>query len=141
GEAAAGEPSEVVAARVREARERARSRHGDLGVLSNAQLPGSWLRSATSASAARPAYAAVDRGALTARGLDRVLRVAWTIADLAGLAQPGEDEVLRAMALRTRGEPGAARARGARRGARPPSRATPQPPRAWARPARQGRPG
>lgn len=106
GEAAAGEPSEVVAARVREARERARSRHGDLGVLSNAQLPGSWLRSATSASAARPAYAAVDRGALTARGLDRVLRVAWTIADLAGLAQPGEDEVLRAMALRTRGEPG-----------------------------------
>jgi magnesium chelatase family protein len=52
----------------------------------------------------RPAYAAVDRGALTARGLDRVLRVAWTIADLNSLAVPGEKEVLRAMALRSRGE-------------------------------------
>lgn len=104
GAAEAGESSEAVAARVREARERAGDRLRALGILSNAQLPGPWLRSATSASAMRPAYAAVDKGTLTARGLDRVLRVAWTIADLAGLKEPRQEEVLRAMALRTRGE-------------------------------------
>jgi magnesium chelatase family protein len=43
----------------------------------------------------------LDRGNLTARGVDRVLRVAWTIADLAGRDKPGADEV--AMALRYRG--------------------------------------
>ena len=31
----------------------------------------------------------MERGLLTARGLDRVLRVAWTVADLAGHDRPG----------------------------------------------------
>ena len=31
----------------------------------------------------------MERGLLTARGLDRVLRVAWTVADLAGARPPG----------------------------------------------------
>jgi magnesium chelatase family protein len=100
----AGESSAVVAERVVRARERAAERLRELDILTNAQLPGTWLRANTPAPSMRPAYAAVDRGALTARGLDRVLRVAWTIADLNSLAVPGENEVLRAMALRSRGE-------------------------------------
>jgi magnesium chelatase family protein len=46
---------------------------------------------------------ALDRGRLSLRGVDRVLRVAWTVADLAGLAGPGPDQVGEAMLLRTRG--------------------------------------
>lgn len=99
-----GESTALVAARVGQARDRARGRLDELAILTNAQLPGAWLRSMTPTAAMRPAYAAVDRGALTARGLDRVLRVAWTIADLSELDRPRESEVLRAMALRSRGE-------------------------------------
>ena len=34
------------------------------------------------------------------RGYDRVLRLAWTIADLDGVDRPGEDQVGRALLLR-----------------------------------------
>jgi len=34
------------------------------------------------------------------RGADRVLRVAWTLADLRGAACPGSDDVAEAMVLR-----------------------------------------
>ncbi|MBA2640827.1 MAG: ATP-binding protein, partial [Nocardioidaceae bacterium] len=37
---------------------------------------------------------------VSARGVDRVLRVAWTLADLAGLGLPGPDQVRLAVALR-----------------------------------------
>jgi magnesium chelatase family protein len=47
--------------------------------------------------------AAVDKGKLTARGLDRVLRVAWTLADIEGVSVPSGDAVLQAMTLRSRG--------------------------------------
>jgi magnesium chelatase family protein len=43
----------------------------------------------------------LERGLLTARGLDRVLRVSWTIADLAGRDRPGRADVLTGLALRT----------------------------------------
>jgi magnesium chelatase family protein len=45
---------------------------------------------------------AYDRGGLSARGHDRVLRVARTIADLAGRDAVALDDVLQALALRTR---------------------------------------
>jgi magnesium chelatase family protein len=45
----------------------------------------------------------LDRGALTIRGYDRVLRMAWTIADLEGRAAPARDDVGRALLLRQRG--------------------------------------
>ena len=49
----------------------------------------------------------VNRVALSLlRGVDRVLRVAWTLADLAGLALPGPDQVGQALLLRTRGQVG-----------------------------------
>lgn len=43
----------------------------------------------------------MERGLLTARGLDRVLRVAWTIADLAGHSRPDVGDVAQALELRT----------------------------------------
>ena len=98
-----GESTEVVAARVLEARERAASRWRQLGFAVNAQVPGSWLRENTPRAAMAGAMRAVDVGKLTARGLDRVLRVAWTLADLAGAATPDADAVFQAMTLRSRG--------------------------------------
>ena len=35
-----------------------------------------------------PLMAALDRGDLTLRGVDRVLRLAWTLADLAARPAP-----------------------------------------------------
>ena len=52
---------------------------------------------------------AVDRGRLSARGVDKVLRLAWTIADLAGSDRPGRDELAIALAMRRGEQPGAAR--------------------------------
>ena len=42
----------------------------------------------------------MDRGTLTVRGFHRVLRVAWTLADLAGRTAPGRAEVGLAVELR-----------------------------------------
>lgn len=44
---------------------------------------------------------ALERGLLTLRGYDRVLRVAWSLADLAGVTAPHADQVGQALALRT----------------------------------------
>jgi magnesium chelatase family protein len=78
---ALGESSEVVRARVLVARERQRAR----GAL-NAMLSHAALREHCGLDAAgRQLIAdAVDRGGISARGVHRALRVARTIADLAG---------------------------------------------------------
>ena len=47
-----------------------------------------------------PLRTAVDRGVLSLRGCDRTLRVAWTLADLAGRTSPGKEEVMTAMSFR-----------------------------------------
>ncbi len=69
----------------------------------NSQVPGAWLRSrerrlspATTVSIDR----ALERGGLTMRGYDRVLRLGWSIADLAGAAIPTADHIGRALYLR-----------------------------------------
>ena len=70
----------------------------------NADVPGAVLRVAAVAAAAatlRPAQRCLDRGELSARGFDRVLRLAWTIADLAGRDTPGAGEVDEALFYRT----------------------------------------
>ena len=46
---------------------------------------------------------ALDRGDLTLRGVDRVLRLAWTLADLAERDRPTLPDLGAALALRTRG--------------------------------------
>jgi magnesium chelatase family protein len=42
----------------------------------------------------------LDLGLLSARAFDRIVRVAWTIADLAGKDRPGVAEVGSALGLR-----------------------------------------
>ncbi|WP_062076504.1 YifB family Mg chelatase-like AAA ATPase [Demequina globuliformis] len=98
----AGESSADVAARVAQARAVATSRLSEWGWSVNAQASGTWLRDHTPASATRDMMQALDQGLLTARGADRTLRVAWTLADLAGEPAPTAALVATAMALRTR---------------------------------------
>ena len=43
----------------------------------------------------------LDRGTLSARGYDRVLRIAWTIVDLQGRTLPTKDDIDEALQLRT----------------------------------------
>jgi len=96
------ESSAVVGERVREARGAMSERLSEHGWAVNSQANGVWLRANTPREVMRPVYAAMDRGALTARGVDRALRVAWTLADLGGAPVPSSDHVNQAMTLRTR---------------------------------------
>jgi magnesium chelatase family protein len=89
--------------RVAEARARAAKRLADTPWSVNVQVPGAWLRQgprAPSAAVRRPLDAALSRGALTLRGYDRVLRVAWSVADLAGRSDLGIDDIGRALYLK-----------------------------------------
>lgn len=102
-----GEPSEVVAARVLEARQRQRDRWAGQPWRVNAHAPGAVLRSPTwrlPSAATRLLDHALETAQVTLRGYDRVLRVAWTIADLSGEVRPGADDVARALMLRERTE-------------------------------------
>ncbi|WP_221353927.1 YifB family Mg chelatase-like AAA ATPase [Streptomyces beigongshangae] len=100
---ARGESTETVADRVRSARERAAARLTDTPWRTNSEVPGRELRSRWHAApgAMDEAEHSLERGVLTARGLDRVLRVAWTVADLAGRDRPGTADVTLALQLRT----------------------------------------
>lgn len=100
---ASGTTSAVARERVLAARARAAKRLVGTPWRVNAQVPGTWLR----APARRlpfpdtaPLDRALERGAITMRGYDRVLRVAWTIADLDGTDRPGPDQIGRALTLR-----------------------------------------
>ncbi|CAL9541598.1 Competence protein ComM [Streptomyces sp. enrichment culture] len=98
-----GESTATVAARVRAARERAGARLAGTPWRSNSEVPGRELRHRWPAApgAMDEAERSLERGVLTARGLDRVLRVAWTVADLAGHDRPGAMDVALALQLRT----------------------------------------
>lgn len=102
-----GEPTAEVAARVARARAAARERLSGTPWRTNAEVPGSWLRPATPRSAGHAALdRALDTGTLSLRGRDRVLRLAWTLADLRGATVPDGDDVGEALLLRTRGRHG-----------------------------------
>ena len=95
------ESSPVVAARVAAARERTAARLKDTPWRLNAEIPGSELRRAfrPSPGALAPLERAMDLGLVSARGVDRVIRVAWTLADLAGIARPTVSETSYALGL------------------------------------------
>ena len=100
-----GEPPEssaVVAARVALARSAAAERMRGSGLTLNGQVPGRLLRErwVVPRSASRLAERALERGVLSVRGFDRVLRVAWTLADLAGRTVPGPEHVAEALGMR-----------------------------------------
>lgn len=83
-----GETSAGILARVQAARERQRLRLAHTRFRLNAEVPPRLLRRhcAPSAEAQRLLMTATERLGLSARAHDRILRVARTIADLAGLA-------------------------------------------------------
>lgn len=95
-----GEPSSVVAERVKAARAYAVQR----GLRTNAELPASRLDEVAplSGEATRMLEQALRSGRLSARGLHRVRRVARTVADLQGApAELGAPHVAIALGLRT----------------------------------------
>lgn len=102
------ESSATVAARVAAARAAARARLAGTPWVTNAEVPGTWLRERLGPDPGLLAGidAALDRGTLSLRGADRVLRLAWTVADLAGRGAPSRGDVGQGLALRTRGHHG-----------------------------------
>lgn len=103
GQGGRGESSETVAARVRRARDRAAERLAGTPWATNSEVPGHELRTRLAAApgAMLAAERDMERGILTARGLDRVLRVAWTVADLRDADRPDASDVATALELRT----------------------------------------
>jgi len=72
----------------------------------NAEVPGSYLRGpdgGLSAPLSRRLMTALERGDLSLRGVDRVLRLAWTLADLEGADTLALTHIGTALALRTSG--------------------------------------
>jgi magnesium chelatase family protein len=100
-----GESSAAVAERVAAARAAMRARLADTPWRVNAEVPGPALRRRWQLAPKCVAMAdrAFERGLLTVRGVDRVLRLAWTLADLAGQTVPGPDQVGVALDLRLPG--------------------------------------
>lgn len=98
------EPTDAVRERVAAARSRARRRWSEHGWRSNAEVPGPVLRGEFALPAASTAVLdrALRAGAITARGADRCLRVAWTLADLAGAERPSGEHVTAALEFRDR---------------------------------------
>jgi magnesium chelatase family protein len=95
--------TETARAQVAEARARARHRLADTPWTVNADVPGTWLREGPVAPpplVRRPLDAALHRGALTLRGYDRVLRVAWSLADIEGRGRLGPEHIGRALYLK-----------------------------------------
>ncbi|ONH31232.1 YifB family Mg chelatase-like AAA ATPase [Pseudofrankia asymbiotica] len=99
------ESSALVAERVAQARAAMAARLHGMPWRTNAEVPGATLRRLwpLSPSVTFAADRAYETGSLTARGLDRVLRVAWTLADLRGLDRPGGTELGLALSLRIPG--------------------------------------
>ena len=96
------EATAAVAGRVRDARAVSARRLAGSGCALNSQVPGRLLRERwpIERSALALAERALERGALSVRGFDRVLRVAWTLADLAGVDRPGAEQVAEALGMR-----------------------------------------
>ncbi|MGM0385772.1 MAG: YifB family Mg chelatase-like AAA ATPase [Actinomycetota bacterium] len=98
-----GEDSTAVAGRVAAARLRQAERFASLPWALNSATPGSWLRDGLAKDVRVLLEKQVHSGALTMRGLDRVLRLSWTLADLAGEDRPDLAHVGEALTLRTGG--------------------------------------
>ncbi|MET3369441.1 UNVERIFIED_CONTAM: magnesium chelatase family protein [Jeotgalibacillus campisalis] len=102
GHAGEEEDTHIVAGRVLAARKRQLERLLAMGLETNSQVPGRTLRGELRLppGTTRILDTALERGTLTARGYDRVLRLAWTLADLAHSDAPDVDHIGQALGLR-----------------------------------------
>jgi magnesium chelatase family protein len=102
-----GEPTMTTAEardRVDQARNRMRHRLASTPWTVNGEVSGRWLRSGPdtpSPEVTADLDRALDLGTLSMRGWDRVMRLAWTLADLDGIRSPGVPHVRAALALRS----------------------------------------
>lgn len=87
--------------RVITARQRAARRFQKVRWSTNAQAPGQWMRENTPEKVLRLVRHAVEKEELSMRGADRTLRIAWTLADLEGHAEPTSTTMEEAIMLRT----------------------------------------
>ncbi|KAA5832559.1 YifB family Mg chelatase-like AAA ATPase [Saccharopolyspora hirsuta] len=98
------ESTAVVRDRVARARAAARERWSEHGWQTNTEVPGPVLR--REFALPDQVTGLLDRGlevgAITARGADRCLRVAWTLADLDGKERPDAEHVAAALEFRDR---------------------------------------
>lgn len=96
------ESTAAVRQRVATARATAAERWRTYGFTTNAEVAGSVLRRKfrLDSTAMAPLKTALERGVLSIRGVDRSLRVAWTLADLAGRTTPSIDDVAVALSFR-----------------------------------------
>ncbi|MET0191384.1 MAG: YifB family Mg chelatase-like AAA ATPase [Pseudonocardia sediminis] len=101
-----GECTAVVRKRVLDARDAAAQRWSGYGWRCNGDVPGTVLRTrfALPPPVVEPLTTRMEAGELSARGADRALRVAWTLADLAGAERPDRTMVTEALFYRERSE-------------------------------------
>jgi len=97
-----GETSDVVADRVAAARDRQRARFGAYGPKANADIP---PREIDKVCLLQPAARSsvevgIEKQSLSARGAHRVIRVARTIADLAGVDEVSKEHIDDALSFR-----------------------------------------
>lgn len=95
-EGATGEPSSCIRERVLLAQDRARHRWGTLRPSTTVLR----REHPADASAMEWLHAAVERSALSTRSMLRILRLAWSIADLRGADRPGRDDIAEAFTMR-----------------------------------------
>ena len=100
--AEAAESSAKVRARVAHARLAAADRWRPYGFTTNAEVTGAVLRRRfrLGVPVIAPLNTALERGLISIRGVDRSLRVAWTLAYLAGRGTPDRDDVSVALSFR-----------------------------------------
>lgn len=94
------EDSKTVATRVLEARARAAKRYESTPWRLNAHIPGPQLRRHFPLSTEARTLLLKSGRNFSARGADRTIRIAWTIADLAGHVSPTLDDVEQALIFR-----------------------------------------
>jgi magnesium chelatase family protein len=97
-----GEASSTIAARVVSARAIATQRFADKPWRLNSQIPSRELRTTFKPERAAMNFLhdELDKERLTARGLHKIIRLAWTLADLNGHLIPDLGDVKRAHQLR-----------------------------------------